>query len=79
MFDERDVLKAKTDVEQYIGSKVRVRFNNGKRKMKTKEGVLTNAYQSIFLVDLMTDSDTYRSTSYSYKDLLTENVKITIL
>lgn len=79
MFDERDVLKARNDVSKHIGSKVRVRFNNGKRKVKTKDGVLTNAYASIFLVDLMTDADTYRSTSYSYQDLITKNVSITIL
>lgn len=79
MYDERDVLKAREDVSKHLGSKVRVRFNTGKRKMNTKDGVLTNAYASIFLVDLMTDAHTYRSTAYSYKDLLTQNVSITIL
>ncbi len=79
MYYDKDIQRAKSNVEEHIGSKVRVKFNSGKRKVRTKDGVLTNAYNSIFLVDLETENNTFRSTAYSYKDLLTENVKITLI
>ncbi len=79
MFYEKDLIKAKSDIEQHIGSNVRVRFNNGKRREKTKDGVILSAYKSIFLVKLKITGEQYTKTAYTYSDLLTENVVITII
>ncbi len=79
MYYEKDLVKAKNDIEKYLGRKVRVRFKNGKRKQKIKDGILISAYKSVFLVDMLVDEDTYTSTSYTYNDILTKNVVITIL
>ncbi len=79
MFYEKDLLRAKSNVEEHLGSKVRVRSNSGKKREKTKDGILLGAYKSVFLVDIKMDEDTYTSTAYTYTDLLTENVTITII
>lgn len=79
MFFEKDLVKARNDVEKHIGSKVRVRYNNGKRKQRVKNGVIINAYNSIFLINVQVNEDTTTKATYTYKDLLTENVTITII
>ncbi len=79
MYYGRDLERAKNDVEKHLGSSVRVRYKNGKKKQKIKDGVLVGAYKSVFLVDLKMDETTYSATSYTYNDLITKNVVITII
>lgn len=79
MFYEKDLINAKNSVEQHIGSKVRVRHNSGKKRQKAKDGILLSAYKSVFLINIQVDDNIYTSTSYTYKDLLTENITITVI
>lgn len=79
MFFEKDLAKARNDVEKHIGSKVRIKYNNGKRKQRIKDGVIISAYKSIFLINLQMDDDTVTKATYTYTDLLTKNVIITVI
>ena len=44
----------------------------------TKRGILENVYPSVFIVKLEASGSGYQRVSYSYSDLLTENVKLQV-
>jgi uncharacterized protein Veg len=64
----------KRDIESHVGEKVILKANGGRRKVLVNNGVLEKTYQSIFVIRL--DSDTQRTVTYSYSDVLTNTVQI---
>ncbi|NLM04988.1 MAG: Veg protein [Clostridiales bacterium] len=67
------------NIEEYIGQEVTLRANKGRRKIMVRKGVLENTYPSVFIVKINGDYDNAaRRVSYSYSDILTETVEITI-
>lgn len=67
----------KRDLEAYVGEKIRLRANKGRKKVIEREGVLEGTYPNIFIVRLE-EADSERRVSYSYADLLTETVELVI-
>lgn len=63
-------------VEDCIGEKVWLKTNKGKRKFSVKEGVLLDAYPSVFIVKINAGLDSERKVSYSYSDILTDTVEL---
>jgi uncharacterized protein Veg len=70
--------RIKRDVETCVGEKVRLKANKGRKKTMIKEGILESTYPCIFVVKFDTDQDSIRRVSYSYSDILTETVELTI-
>ena len=70
--------RIKKDVETCIGKKVRLKTNKGRKKTFVKEGILESTYPSIFVVKFDTDQNSTRRVSYSYSDILTETVELTV-
>ena len=70
--------RIKKDVETCVGEKVRRKANKGRKKTFIKEGILESTYPCIFVVKFNTDQDSIRRVSYSYSDILTETVELTI-
>lgn len=68
----------KGNVENYIGQKVRLKANKGRKKTSIREGVLEGAYSSIFVVKIDGGYNSVRRVSYSYSDILTETVEVTV-
>lgn len=68
----------KRDLESHIGEKIRLKANKGRKKVIEREGVLERTYPSIFVVKLDEAETGERRVSYSYADLLTEAVELTI-
>jgi len=64
----------KKDIESHVGEKVVLKANGGRRKVLVNNGVLEKTYPSIFVIRL--DSDTQRTVTYSYSDVLTNTVQI---
>ena len=64
----------KRDIESHVGEKVVLKANGGRRKVLVNNGVLEKTYPSIFVIRL--DSDTQRTVTYSYSDVLTKTVQI---
>ncbi|MDY6355842.1 MAG: Veg family protein [Catonella sp.] len=75
--DVNDVRKA---VYHYRGSRVVVRANKGRHRFDVNEGVIKEVYPYIFMieVDAGKEGDGNRTISYSYNDLLTQDVKMTL-
>ena len=78
MYITKDVSQLQHDMAGYIGSKVRLSFARGKQKPLVAEGIIDNVYPSIFTILLYEGVTPKRRVSYSYADILTKTVEITI-
>lgn len=66
-------------VSKHIGSKVLVRSNLGRHKYDVTEGIITETYPCIFLIQVKNnEEDTVQTVSYSYTDVITKDVQLTL-
>jgi len=68
----------KKDLDTYVGEKIRLKANKGRKKILEREGVLESTYPNIFIVKIEEADQSERRVSYSYADLLTEAVELVI-
>ena len=78
MYDRSDVFHVRSDIQRIIGSKVRLETNKGRHKSVVDRGVIECVYPSIFTVQLSDGPDPSRKLSFSYTDVLTNAVEITL-
>ncbi|MCL2048026.1 MAG: Veg family protein [Defluviitaleaceae bacterium] len=78
MFDRTDVFHVRNDIQRNIGSKVRLETNKGRHKSVVNKGIISHVYPSIFTVQVGDDSNPSRKLSFSYTDVLTNAVEITL-
>ncbi len=67
----------KLNLEACIGKKIKLKANKGRKKVVEAEGVLENTYPKVFVVKLDKSSAIQRM-SYTYADILTETVELTV-
>lgn len=67
----------KKDLDSFVGQRVTLKANRGRRKIMQREGVLENTYPNIFVIKVEGEHNP-RRISYSYADVLTETVEIKI-
>ncbi len=75
MYKQEDITLARRDVEKYKGRVVTVKANNGRQKVKKYDGVITDAYPSVFTI-MLKDSKNGVIKTYSYVDLMTNCVEL---
>ena len=68
----------KKSLDGHLGRRLQLRANGGRKKTVECEGVLSETYHAVFVVELNEDNACKR-VSYSYTDILTEAVEITFL
>jgi len=78
LYDRSDVFHVRHDIQKIIGSTVKLETNKGRQKSVINRGTITNVYPSIFTVQLNEGPDTSRKISFSYTDVLTNTVEITL-
>jgi len=78
LFDRKDVFHVRNDIQRIIGSKVRLETNKGRHKSVISKGIVSNVYPSIFTIQLNDGPDPSRKVSFSYTDVLTNTVEITL-
>ncbi len=78
MANKNTLAEIRKNVEFFVGEKVRLKANKGRKKVSVKEGILEKTYPNIFVVCIDGGFNTVRRVSYSYSDILTETVEITI-
>lgn len=78
LLEKNNLSKIREDVEDSIGKKVILKANKGRKRTTTREGVLEEAYPSLFVVKIANQFDSVRRVSYTYSDILTETVEVTI-
>lgn len=64
----------KCDLEGHVGERVTLKANGGRRKILINSGILEKTYPSIFVIRL--ESDTQRTLTFSYSDVLTKTVQL---
>lgn len=67
----------KHHLESNVGKKVFIRAHKGRRRYLESEGILVETYPKLFVVNL-DQSNAVRRRSYTYADILTESVEVTI-
>ncbi|OGX61552.1 MAG: Veg protein [Paenibacillus sp. RIFOXYA1_FULL_44_5] len=72
------LLEIKQSLDAHIGQKILLKANGGRRKTIERSGVLEETYPSVFIVKLDQDQHAFKRVSYSYADILTESVEVTI-
>lgn len=70
--------KIRKDLEGCIGKRVILRANKGRKKTTVREGVLESTYPNLFVVRISNQYDSIRRVSYTYSDVLTSTVEVTI-
>ena len=66
------IKKIKENIENNIGSDVKIVYNGSRNKKEEYSGVIKEVYNYIFIVKLDTDE----IKSFSYSDVLTNTVEI---
>lgn len=72
------LLDIKRSLEPHVGQKIMLKANGGRRKTIERSGVLEETYPSVFIVKLDQEQQTFKRVSYSYADILTESVEVTV-
>ena len=68
----------KQELDAHVGACVRVRANRGRNRLVEQEGVLESTYGNIFVVRMQMKPNDVRRVSYSYSDVLTENIELIV-
>lgn len=76
MNEKLDLLKIKKNMESYVGGRIRLRANKGRKKSFVRDGILESMHQSIFVVKFEGESHSERRMSFMYIDVLTKTVEI---
>jgi uncharacterized protein Veg len=64
-------------LDGFVGQRVLVKANRGRRKVVEREGTLERTYANHFVI-LLDEDKQYRRISYSYADLLTDIVELSL-
>lgn len=79
MMKQTDVNKVRRSVVQHVGRRVKIRANKGRQKIDVTEGVISETYPNIFLIEVQDDlEDTFKTMTFSYTDILTKDVRMTL-
>jgi len=79
MIARDDIFQVKREIDNYVGSRVKIRANKGRKKIVVKEGIIQNTYPSIFVVSFQNaENHSTRVVSYSYTDVLTHTVELSL-
>ncbi|QKS69636.1 Veg family protein [Paenalkalicoccus suaedae] len=74
----KTLAEIKKALEANVGKKVTIQANGGRKKMIERSGLLENLYPSVFTVKLDKDEHSVERLSYSYTDVLTETVVLSM-
>lgn len=82
MIAKEDISRVKGLLSENLGAKIKISAKKGRKRIVVRYGVLLNTYASIFTVSLESTSEFaegMRTFSFSYSDLLTKSIAITVL
>ncbi|MDI3547844.1 MAG: hypothetical protein PWR10_1496 [Halanaerobiales bacterium] len=75
--DKNVLTEIRKSVNSFVGQEVMVKANRGRRKVLEKEGILEKTHPNIFVIKI-DENHQIRRLSYSYADLLTDNVELKV-
>jgi len=78
MIEKKDLFQLREDISKCVGSRIKLESNKRHNKSIVSEGVIANVYPSIFTVETEKGTPSNRTLSFSYTDVLTNAIEITI-
>lgn len=72
----KSILDIKNSIDCHLGNRVTLKANGGRKKTIKRCGILKETYPSVFIVELDQDEHNFERVSYTYTDVLTENVQV---
>ncbi len=78
MADRNTITQIKHKIEACQGSSVVLKTNKGRKKFKQREGIIEDCFPSVFTVRVDCGKLSERRVSFSYCDVLTETVEVTL-
>lgn len=75
---QNEIDKVRSSVLQQCGSKVLIQLDRGRNKVDIQEGIIQNAYPSVFtiLVDDEVEGNPPQLLSFSYTDIITRDIRM---
>ncbi|MCI8327460.1 MAG: hypothetical protein HFI37_06760 [Lachnospiraceae bacterium] len=75
---QRDLNRVRASVSSQCGSKVKIQLDRGRNKIDIQEGIIQDAYPSVFtiLVDDKKDENPPQLLSFSYTDIITRDIRM---
>jgi uncharacterized protein Veg len=75
---QADIRKVRASVHQQCGKKVMIQLDRGRNKVDIQEGVIQNAYPSVFtiLVNDEREENPPQLLSFSYSDIITRDIRM---
>ena len=76
-----DLQRVRQSIKNQVGSRIKISANRGRHKFETAQGVITESYPNIFLVELEDESgkDQNKTVTFSYQDVITRDVRMMLL
>ncbi len=66
-------------LDSHLGKRLHLKVNGGRRRTIERTGVLSETYRAVFVVELDQEENSFERVSYSYADILTDAVEISII
>lgn len=76
MISKDSLLQVKKDVENRIGQEIYVKANMGRNKKIQTVGTIDSVFPNLFVIK---EQDTMHKSTYTYTDILTNSLEITML
>ena len=76
--EQADISKVRASVHQQCGNRVKIQLDRGRNKVDIQEGVIQEAYPSVFtvLVDDDTEQNPPQFLSFSNTDIITKDIRM---
>lgn len=76
--EQTDISRVRASVSQQCGSRVKIQLDRGRNKVDIQEGVIQEAYPSVFTVLVEDEKETNppQLLSFSYKDIITKDIRM---
>ena len=72
----KSILDIKNSIDCHLVNRIVLKANGGRKKTIERCVVLKETYPSVFIVELDQDKHNFERVSYTYTDVLTENVQV---
>lgn len=69
----------KQSLDTHLGQKMTIIAQAGRKKVIERTGVLRETYPAVFVVDYDKTENAVETVSYSYTDVLTQNIEVSFI
>lgn len=74
-----NIVNIRQELSEQVGKEVKLTAYESRNRVVEHTGVLSNTYPSIFVIDLDSQRDSVDRVSYSYIDVLTGSVELSLI